>query len=337
MDPVARDRAFMLVSGFRATQLVHAVTELRIPDLVADGPRSAADLAEATGVMAGPLQRALRALVSVGVFDEVDGGRFAATPVSDWFRDRPGSMRGMALMLPAGSYRAFGDLMYSLKTGEPAFEHIYSMSRWEQLAQEPEQSALFNSAMQFNTEAMRDAVASAYDFTGLLSVVDVGGGRGTLIAGLLKSNPGLRGTVFDIEAGLVETEAYLKKEGVHDRCAVEQGNFFDHVPSGHDAYVLKNIIHDWSDEKAAVILANCRKAMGTEQRLILIERIVPPRSEYSVASRQLFIADMQMMVMLGGRERSLEEFRALLEGAGFQLTRVIPTESPYQLIEAIPA
>ncbi|HTE84345.1 MAG TPA: methyltransferase dimerization domain-containing protein, partial [Dehalococcoidia bacterium] len=131
MDPSARDRAFMLVSGFRATQLVRVVTELRIPDLVADGPRSAAELAEATDVMTEPLQRALRALVSVGVFDEVDGGRFAATPLSDWFRDRPGSMRGIALMLPAESYRAFGDLMYSLKTGEPAFEHIYSMSRWE--------------------------------------------------------------------------------------------------------------------------------------------------------------------------------------------------------------
>jgi len=211
------------------------------------------------------------------------------------------------------------------------------MSRWEQLAQEPEQSALFNSAMQFSTEAMRDAVASAYDFTGLLSVVDVGGGRGTLIAGLLKANPGLRGTVFDVEAGLAETEAYLKKEGVHDRCAVKQGSFLDHVPSGHDAYVLKNIIHDWSDEKAAVILANCRKAMGLERRLILIERIVPTRSEDSASARQLFMADMQMMVMLGGRERTLDEFRALLEGAGFQLTRVIPTESAFQLIEAIPA
>jgi hypothetical protein len=337
MDATARDRAFVLVSGFRATQLVRAVTELRIPDLVADGPRNAADLAEATGVMTGPLQRAMRALVSVGVFDEVDGGRFAATPVSDWFRDRPGSMRGIALMLPGESYRAFGDLMYSLKTGEPAFEHIYSMSRWEQLAQEPEQSALFNSAMQFNTEAMRDAVASAYDFTGLLSVVDVGGGRGTLIAGLLKANPGLRGTVFDIEAGLAETEAFLKEEGVLDRCAVKRGSFFDHVPSGHDAYVLKNIIHDWNDEKAAVILANCRKAMGPERRLILIERIVPPRSEYSANARQLFMLDMQMLVVLGGRERTLEEFRGLLEAAGFQLTRVIPTASPFQLIEAIPA
>jgi len=327
----------MLVSGFRATQLVRAVTELRIPDLVADGPRSAADLAEAAGVMTEPLGRAMRALVAVGVFDEVDEGRFAATPVSDCFRDQPGSLRGMALMLPAESYRAFADLMYSLKTGEPAFEHIYSMSRWEQLAQEPEQAALFNAAMQFGTEGVRDAVASAYDFTGLLSVVDVGGGRGTLIAGLLKANPGLRGTVFDLEAGLVETEDYLKTEGVHDRCAVKRGSFLDHVPSGHDAYVLKNIIHDWNDEKAALILANCRKAMSPEQRLILIERIVPARSEDSASARQLFMADMQMMVMLGGRERTLDEYRALLEGAGFQLTRVIPTESAFQLIEAIPA
>jgi O-methyltransferase domain len=286
--------------------------------------------------MTEPLRRAMRTLVAVGVFTEVDGGRFAATPVSDCFRDKPGSLRGMALMLPAESYRAFGDLMYSLKTGEPAFEHIYSMSRWEQLAQEPEQAELFNAAMQFGTEGIRDAVASAYDFTGLQSVVDVGGGRGTLIAGLLKANPGLRGTVFDLEAGLVETEAYMKQEGVHDRCAVKRGSFFDHVPSGHDAYVLKSIIHDWSDEKAAVILANCRKAMGPEQRLILVERIVPARSEDSPSARQLFMADMQMMVMLGGRERTLDEFRALLEGAGFQLTRVIPTESAFQLIEAIP-
>ncbi len=327
----------MLMSGFRATQMVRAVTELRIPDLVADGPRTAADLAAATGVEIEPLRRVLRCLVSIGVFIEVDGGRFAATEVSDWFRDRPGSLRGMTLMLPAASYRAFGDLMYTLKTGEPAFEHIFSMSRWDQLAQEPEQAELFNTAMQFGTEQVRDAVAAAYDFTGLLSVVDVGGGRGTLIAGLLKANPRLRGTVFDLEAGLAETEAYLKTEGVHDRCAVKRGSFLDHVPSGHDAYVLKNIIHDWSDEKAAVILANCRKAMGPERRLILIERIVPTRSEDSASARQLFMADMQMMVMLGGRERTLDEFRALLEGAGFQLSRVIPTESAFQLIEAIPA
>lgn len=333
----AADRAFMLVSGYRSTQMVRAVTELRIPDLVADGPRSSDELAAAIGVLAEPLRRVLRCLVAVGVFTETDDGRFAATPVSDCFRDLPGSQRGMALMLPAESYRAFGDLMYTLKTGEPSFEHIYSMSHWEQLAQEPEQAAIFHTAMRFGTEGVRDAIASAYDFTGLLSVVDVGGGRGTLIAGLLKANPHLRGTVFDLDAGLAETEAYLQQQGVHDRCVIKRGSFLDSVPPGHDAYVLKNIIHDWSDEKAAVILANCRQAMGPERRLIIVEQIVPPRLEESPDARRLFMADVQMMVMLGGRERTLEEFRALLDGAGLRLTRVIPTESRFQLIEAVPA
>ena len=333
----AADRAFLLVSGFRSTQMVRVVTELRIPDLLAGGPRSSDDLAAATGVLAEPLRRVLRCLVAVGVFTETEDGRFAGTPVSEWFRDRPGSLRGVALMLPAESYRAFGDLMYSLKTGEPAFEHVFSMSRWEQLAQEPEQAAIFNTAMQYGTEGVRDAVASAYDFTGLLSIVDVGGGRGTLIAGLLKANPHLRGMVFDLDAGLGETEEYLKQQGVHDRCVVKSGSFLDSVPPGHDAYVLKNIIHDWNDEKAALILYNCREAMGPERRLILVEQIVPKRLEDSPDARRLFMNDVQMMVMLGGRERTLEEFRALLHMAGFRLTRVIPTTSRYQLIEAVPA
>jgi len=337
MDPSARDRAFMLMSGYRATQMLGAVTELRIPDLVADGPRTAADLAAATGVLAEPLRRVLRGLVAVGVFVEVDGDRFAATEVSDWFRDRPGSLRGMTLMFVRTSYRAFADIMYTLKTAEPAFEYVYSMSRWEHMVQHPEEALLFNTAMQFGTEQVRDAIAAAYDFTGLLSLVDVGGGRGTLIAGLLKANPHLRGMVFDIEAGLAESEAYLKQEGVLDRCVIKRGSFFDHVPPGHDAYVLKSIIHDWSDEKAAVILANCRKAVGPGRRLILIEQIEPTRSEDSARARDVFMGDVLMMVMLGGRERTVEEFRALLETAGFQLTRVIPTESRFQLIEAIPA
>ncbi len=337
MDRTAQDRAFMLMSGFRATQMVRAVTELRIPDLLANGPRAADDLAAASGVQTEPLRRVLRCLVSVGVFAEADGGRFAATPVSDWFRDRPGSLRGMTLMLASASYRTFGDLMYTLKTGEPAFEHMFSMSRWEQLAQEPEEAELFNTAMQFGTEQVRDAVVSAYDFTGLLSVVDVGGGRGTLIAGILKANPHLRGIVFDLEAGVAETDAYLEEQGVHDRCVVKRGSFLEHVPAGYDAYVLKNIIHDWTDEKATVILANCRKAMGPERRLILVERIVPARLEDSPDARTLFMGDVQMMVMLGGRERTVEEFRTLLDGAGFRLTRVIPTESRFQLIEAVPA
>lgn len=337
MESEAHDRAFMLVSGFRATQMVRAVCELRIPDLVADGPRDANDLAATTGVQAEPLRRILRCLVAAGVFTETADGRFGATPVSEWFRDRPGTVRATALMLPNESYEAWGALMHTLQTGEPAFEHVFGMSRWEQLAQEPDKAAVFNAAMQSGTEGVRDAVASVYDCAGFRSIVDVGGGRGTLIAGLLKANPHLGGTVFDVEAGLSETDAYLKKEGVRDRCEIVSGSFFESIPAGHDAYMLKNIVHDWNDEKAAMILRTCREAMKPDAQLLVIEQIVPARAEDSSLSRRLFMADVQMMVLLGGRERTEGEYRDLLHGAGLRLTRVTPTASRFQLIEAVPA
>jgi hypothetical protein len=227
--------------------------------------------------------------------------------------------------------------MHTLHTGEPAFEHVFGMSRWEQLAQDPDKAAIFNAAMQSGTEQVRDAVASACEFNDIGSIVDVGGGRGTLIAGILKANPHLRGIVFDVEAGLAETDAYLEQQGVRDRCEIVSGSFFKSMPSGHDAYLLKNIVHDWNDEKAAMILATCRKAMKPDARLLLVEQILPARAEDSPLSRRIFMVDVQMLVVLAGRERTEDEYRELLRGAGLRLTRVIPTDSRFQLIEAVPA
>jgi hypothetical protein len=336
MDNAALDRASQLVSGFRYTQMVRAVSQLRIADLVATGPRSSDDLAASTGVQVEPLRRILRCLVTVGVFTETEDGRFGATPISECFRDQPGTIRSTALMLPTESYTAFGDLMYTLQTGEAAFEHTFRMSRWEHLAQDPERAALFNAAMQSRTEQVRDAVAAAYDFSGLRSIVDVGGGRGTLMVGLLKAHPNLRGTVFDVEAGLAETEAYLKEQGVHDRCDVVSGSFFDSLPASHDAYVLKNIVHDWNDEKATAILASCRKAMGAHARLILVEHVMPAHAEASADSRRIFMDDIQMLVMLAGKERTEAEYASLMRAAGVRLTRVLTTDSIFQLIEGVP-
>ncbi|HEV2033214.1 MAG TPA: methyltransferase [Candidatus Dormibacteraeota bacterium] len=337
MDKTAQDRAFELVGGFRSTQMVRAVIQLKIPDLVATGPRSSDDLAASTGVQAEPLRRILRCLVSVGVFIETEDGRFGSTPVSDCFRDQPGSLRGMALLLPEETYVAFGDLMHTLKTGEPAFEHVFRMSRWEQLAQDPEKAALFNAGMQSRTERVRDDVASAYDWAALPSIIDVGGGRGTLIAGLLKAHPHVRGTVFDLDAGLAEADGYLKGQGVRDRCEIVRGSFFESVPAGHDAYVLKNIVHDWNDEKACAILASCRKAMGADARLILIEQVMQAHAENSADAQRLFMLDVQMLVVLGGQERTEAEYGTLMQMAGLRLTRVLPVDSIYQLIEGVPA
>lgn len=337
MDPIAQDRAWMLVSGFRATQMVRAVTELRIPDLVSEAPLSADDLAASTGVQAEPLRRILRCLVAVGVFVETEEGSFGATPVSECFRDQPGTLRGMALMLPNESYHAFGELMHTLRTGEPAFEHVFGMSRWEQLEHDAEKAATFNAAMQFGTEQVRDAVASSYHFADMGSVVDVGGGCGTLIAGVLRANPRMRGIVFDLTAGVAQADSYLRGEGVRDRCEIVTGSFFESVPNGHDAYLLKNIVHDWNDEKATAILATCRRAMKPDARLLVIEQVLPARAEDSPSSRRVLMADVQMLVVLAGRERTESEYRNLLRGAGLRLTRVLPTPSRFQLIEAIPA
>jgi precorrin-6B methylase 2 len=336
MDSAALDRAFQLVSGFRSTQMVLAVTQLTIPDLVATGPRSAEDLADATGVQADPLRRILRCLVTLGVFIETADGRFGATPVSECLRDQPGSMRAQACQLPTEGYVPFGDLMHSLKTGESAFEHVFGMTHWEQLALDPERSAIFNAAMQAGTERIQGAVVSAWDFQGLRSFVDVGGGRGTMTAALLKANPHLRATVFDLPAGLAETEAFLKGQGVNDRCQLVSGNFFESIPPGHDVYMLKQIVHDWSDEKAVEILATCRKAMGDNSRLILVERVLPVRAEESADARSVFMADIQMLVMFGSRERTEAEYGALMQKAGLRLTQVIPTNSVFQLIEGVP-
>jgi hypothetical protein len=330
------DRAWQLVSGFRFTQMVRAVTELRIPDLIAAGPRTADELADSSSTKAGPLRRVLRCLAAMGVFVEMDDGRFGPTPVSECFRDVPGSLRGNALMLPTESYVAFGDIMHTLKTGGPAFEHVFGMSRWEQLSQEPEKAVLFNAAMQSGTEHVRDLVAAAYDFASVRTVVDVGGGRGTLIAGVLKAHPHLHGTVFDLDAGVAEADAYLKQQGVRDRCDVAIGSFFETIPEGHDIYVLKSVIHDWSDEKAAMILATCRKAMGASSRLVLVEQIVPGKAEQTPESRRVFMDDVQMLVMLNGLERTEDQFRALLLGAGLVLSRSIPTGTRFHLIEAVP-
>jgi orsellinic acid C2-O-methyltransferase len=320
MDSAALDRAFQLVSGFRSTQMVLAVTQLKIPDMVAGGPQSADELAASTGVQADPLRRILRCLVTVGVFTETSDGRFAATPISECLRDQPGSMRGQALMLPIESYVAYGDLIHSLRTGESAFEHVFGTTHWEQLALDPERSSIFNAAMQSGTERIQDAVVAACDFDGLRSFIDVGGGRGTLTAALLKANPQLRATVFDLPSGLAETEGLLKAHGVRDRCEMVSGNFFESIPSGHDVYLLKQIVHDWNDRKATEILATCRKAMGEGSRLMLVERNMPARAVESPEARAIFMADIQMLVMFGSRERTGAEYGALMQKAGLRLT-----------------
>jgi precorrin-6B methylase 2 len=335
VDSEAADRAFTLIDGFRATQGVRVVSELKIPDLVADGPKSPAELAEATGVLEDPLRRVLQALVSVGVFEETGDGRFGATAISECFTDKAGTLRAWAVMLPREGYASFAELMYTLQTGKPAYDKVFGEPRFESLSKHPESAARFNIAMQRWTEQVASDVVDAYDFSSVESLIDVGGGTGTLAAAILAANPHLRGAVFDLPAGLTDTEGYLRSAGVSDRCEVVQGSFFESVPSGFDLYVLKSIIHDWSDEQSVAILSTCRAAMDEGARLVLVERLMPTRAAETARDRRATFIDLHMMVMLGGRERNTEQFSALFDASGLRLGRVVEAGDMY-VIEAEP-
>jgi hypothetical protein len=329
------DRAFELINGFRASQLIGIAVRLRIPDLLAGGAMSADELGKGTHVDAGRLRRALRGLAALGVLAERDDGWFANTEVGELFREGvPGSRRAMAMMLIPESYRSWDHLMETLRTGETGHSRAHGGSLWEHLARDPDYAARFNEAMASNSEEFAQFVARSGGFDGAALIVDVGGGTGALAAGILRAHPHLRGIVCDLAVGLAETPQYMAGIGVADRCSVVEADFFKSVPSGGDVYLLKQIIHDWDDRDAAGILAVCRRAMGPGARIIIVERILPSRVTDDPSHLNPVMTDLQMMVQLGAQERTLEEYQRLLAGAGFSFTRLVPG-GLFGLVEAV--
>lgn len=328
--------AIRLLNGFRGYQLLVAACRLELPDLLAAGPLDAAQVSARTGMNPDAMRRVLRGLVAWGFLAEDSAGRYTSTPVSDAFRsDRPG-LRNMALMLNEEAYRIWGSLMYVLETGKPAFEHVYGKSRWEALAENPAEAALFNAAMVETSTRVADAVVAAYDFSGARTVVDVGGGNGALLAGVLRANPAVRGVLFDLPAGLDGAMATMSAAGVADRVEVIEGSFFESIPSGHDVYLLKSIIHDWDDEPSVKILATCRAAMNERSRLLIVDRWIPERVSADGRDVGSVMSDLHMMVLLGGRERTNSELSALLTAAGLQFGREIEMPSEFHIFEARP-
>jgi hypothetical protein len=272
-------------------------------------------------------------LASVGVFADDGQGRFAQTPLSETLRtDTPGSLRALAMVeLGQEHYPAWGNLMHSVKTGEIAFDNLFKQNAWEYYARNPEDASNFNKSMKGLTEMVNEAVLSAYGFSGVNKVVDVAGGTGGLISAILKTNPKMRGVLFDLPHVIAEAGPLLDAAGVRERCETSSGDFFESVPAGGDAYVMKWIIHDWDDAKSKVILENIRKAMNENGKLLLIETVVPEGNQPDLSK----FLDLTMMVMTGGRERTEAEFKSLLAASGFKLMRVIRTASPVSVIEAV--
>ncbi len=322
-----------MMTGYWVSQALHVAAKLGIADLLADGPVDCEDLAAATDTHAPSLQRVLRALASVGVFTEVSPGSFALTPLAELLRtETPGSMRALAIMYAEEQYRAWGELLHSVRTGEMAFDHQFGMGYFAYLAQHPEADRVFNEAMTGWTHQLVGAVVDVYDFSPFKTIVDVGGGYGALLAAILRSNPGTRGVLFEQPHVVASAEEQLVAAGVADRCTFVGGDFFAAVPTGGDAYVLSQILHDWDDERCVAILGQCRRAMPDHGKLLVVELVLPEGDEPFLGKW----LDLHMLVLLGSRERTAAEYDTLFRAAGFKLARVVPTPPGPSVVEAVP-
>lgn len=318
-----------------AARAVYAAAKLGLPDLLADGPHSAADLAQATATDPAALYRLLRALASRGVFTEVGPQRFALTALGAALKSgAPGGARAAVLTLAGDwQWKAWDNVLFSLRTGKPALDATFGMPLFEYLAAHPDDGALFGEAMVGMHGAVGAAVVAAYDFSQLGSVIDVGGGTGTLLRTILNANPKLRGTLFDLPDTISEARISVAASGLSDRCVCVAGDFFKNVPAGHDAYVMAHVLHDWTDEQALPMLRNCRRAIPDGGRLLIVEAVLPPGDTPHHGK----MMDLLMLTVTGGLERSAEQFSALVGAAGFKLLRVIPTATHQSIVEAIPA
>jgi hypothetical protein len=326
---------YQMSVGHYVSRALALAAKLGVADLLAAGPRDAGDLAAETRTHAPSLARVLRLLASVGVFEE-RAGKFAATPIGELLRDdAPGSMRASVLLFAGtGIQDSWKELEFCVRTGEPAFRKSSpGADPFAQMAGDPEAAANFDRAMAAFAPQTAAAIAAAYDFSPLRILADVGGGNGSLLIGILRAYPGLRGIVFDQPHVAERARKEVAAAGLGSRCAVVGGSFFERVPPGADAYLLKHVIHDWDDERAVAILRNVRGVLPARGRVLIAEGLYPERIDTSPECRGAAANDVNMLVCTGGRQRSEQEFRDLYAAAGLRLVRIVPTPARLALIE----
>jgi len=323
-----------MITGKWVCQAIYVAAELGVADLLRDGPRSSAEIAKATSANEDAMYRLLRALSNVGIFTERPGRQFELTELGQYLRsDVPGTLRGFARFVGFDpSWRAWGHLLHSVRTGEPAFDHVFGMTSFEHAAKNPAAAAVFNDAMTSISAMEAMAVAMACDFRGIRKLVEVGGGHGLLLATILKANPEMEGVLFEMPHAIEGAKSLFQKEGVADRCKVLSGDFFESVPEGGDAYIMKHIVHDWDDERSVKILRNCHHAMRPQGKLFVVDAVLPQPNEPHFGK----LLDLEMLVLTqGGRERTEQDFRKLYEAAGFRLTRIVPTLAQSSVVEGV--
>ncbi len=332
--PSADQLLIQLLTGAWATQSVAAACKLSIPDALASGPKSADEVAAKTGAQSGAVYRLMRALASLGVFVRGADGRFGLTELGERLRtDAPGTLRETFIAeTDHAHWQSWEKVADAVRTGLPRPLPVLGAAAFDYYGKNREDGEQFARAMKNVSNFAAAAVCEAYDFSGVKTVMDVGGGNGSMALAILAGQPGLKGRVFDLPYIEEHARKHIADAGAADRCGFESGDFFDEVPGGADLHVLKFILHDWTDEECVRILKSCRKALAPGGRILVVEMLVPEE----IRPDFVMLMDINMLVMTGGRERTAKEFEKVLGDAGFAVTRVIPTKSPFALIEARP-
>lgn len=324
-----------ILLGSLASQSLYVAAKLGIADLLADGPKRVDELARAADVDAPSLYRVLRALASLGVFAEQESRVFAMTPAAEALRsDVPNSLRDVAIFWGEDwHWEVWGKILYSVRTGKSAWAQMHGEQVFEYFEKNKAAGEIFNRAMSSFSTVATQGVVEAYDFSGINKLIDIAGGHGRLLSGVLEANPSLRGVLFDLPHVIEGAADTISKTNVSSRVDFASGDFFAGVPSGGDAYIMKHIIHDWDDERALTILRNIKQAMNPGARVLVVEAVIAEGNDQDFGK----LLDIEMLVSPGGKERTAAEYEELFSRAGLRMTRIVPTKSPYSVIEAVAA
>jgi ubiquinone/menaquinone biosynthesis C-methylase UbiE len=330
IEPTAGQQLDKMITGYWVSQAIYAAAKFGIADHLKDGPRPVDDLAAATSTNSDALYRLLRALASIGIFAECEPRQFSLTPLAEPLQsDIPGSKRALALMSGDEQFHAWAEIEFSILTGSTAFEKVYGKPIFEYLGEHPDKARIFDAAMVGIHGRESDDILDAYDFSSMSVVADLGGGNGSQIINLLKRYPNLKGILFDLPHVIERAKKQIESAGLADRCELVGGDFFDAVPNGADAYMMRHIIHDWDDNKSLTILRNCHRAMSPDSKLLVVESVIPAGNEPFGGK----FLDLVMLLIPGGKERTADEYRELFDAAQFDLSLVVPTSGEISIVE----
>jgi hypothetical protein len=321
-----------MIFGFVVTKVIYCVAKLNIADaLAAQGPMNCSALAAKSGVHEESLYRLMRALASIGIFREDQNGNFSMTPLAECLRDdSPDSVKAMALGVGNVWFKAYSELMHPLQTGKSGFEYAVGKPVFEYLTENPDEGKIFDRMMTDIHGGETEPMIKSYDFSAFKTIVDVGGGNGEVITSILKSNKDVKGILFDLPEVIERARQNITSTGLNGRCQLDTGNFFQSVSAGGDAYIMRHIIHDWSDRDAITILSNCRKAMNPGGKVLVVEAVIQEGNEPSPFK----LLDITML-MVGGKERTKNQFDNIFSKAGLKLNRIVPFQNDLSVVEGV--